>query len=39
MTMSYYEVPQDIMENSEEIMQWVEKSYTAAINAKQKKKK
>lgn len=39
MTMSCYEVPQDIMENSEEIKQWVEKSYSAAIDAKQKKKK
>lgn len=39
MKMGYYEVPEEVMENREEIKQWVEKAYTVAEAAKQKKKK
>ena len=39
MQMGYYEVPERVMENQDEIRQWVEKAYTVAAAAKQKKKK
>lgn len=38
MQMGYYEVPEQVMENQEEIKHWVEKSYAVAIAAKKKKK-
>lgn len=38
MQMGYYEVPEQVMENREEIKQWVEKACAVAINAKKKKK-
>lgn len=39
MQMGYYEVPEEVMENPGEIKHWVEKAYTVAEAAKQKKKK
>ena len=34
MVMSYFELPAGVMEDSEEVKQWVEKSYRVALAAK-----
>jgi len=34
--MSYYEIPEEIMENKEKLAQWVEKSVTASKSSKKK---
>lgn len=37
MTMAYWDLPEEILENREELEMWVEKSVQAAIKSKKKK--
>lgn len=39
MIMSYYEVPIEVMENKTELMTWMDKAYSIAVEAKKSKKK
>ena len=39
MKMSYYQAPEDAMENSEEMLVWAEKAFGAALRAAAKKNK
>jgi DNA transformation protein and related proteins len=37
MPTSYWEVPEEILENKDEVEKWLQKSVTASLNAKKKK--
>ena len=37
-TMSYYEIPIDVLENRDELKTWAEKAYAVALNSKTSKK-
>ncbi len=39
MSLRYYEVPADILEDEDELSEWVEKALAVAVAAKKKKKK
>jgi DNA transformation protein len=37
MSMAYWEVPEVVLENKDEVEKWLQKSVTASVNAKKKK--